>query len=462
LAFGVACGSSDSGTGTASKSKTAGGTGGKTASAAAGHGATTSKNMTGAAGKGGAMGVIAEKCRGFSFDGLVYSPGGNVLPNTCEPFHPTTNNPYAVRCVDVWPWYKTKYPGDQFCILPPAPDKGVQYGVHPQGKQWFEQVSKGDMSGYDDISTEWTMEDGEEEQANYETGVVNPEVANYYRNYARMRPGSHHMIVSADDGKPPQEVWGPASTAPLFSGTSMPGAQRPDENGPKSLDKPMEDAGLYSKLPVNPGITFNMHHFNALGMTILKEAWTNLWWESDAQVQVHGIVGLDLGQTRSLSVPANTIQDLHYSWNVTQPIRLLTAFGHRHAWTSNFSSWIEQPDGKLDILYQSFNWLDEPTYRYDSMTQNPKPAPDARSDGASSGIRTLMPGEKLHFNCHIEFTDARATAEKAPPPSQIGTLRFANEAFTAEMCILFGSTAAVSLQTPTVDTSPLPDFATID
>jgi hypothetical protein len=205
-----------------------------------------------------------------------------------------------------------------------------------------------------------------------------------------------------------------------------------------------------------------MHHFNALGVTILKEAWTNLWWEDDAKIEAKGILGLNLAETRTLSVPPGATQDLHYSWNITQPIRLVTAFGHRHAWTSNFSSWIEQPDGKLEIVYQSFNWLDEPTYRYDSMTENPTPSPDARSDGASSGIRTLMPGQKLHFNCHIEFTDERATAQNAPPPAQIGTLHFANEAFTAEMCILFGSTAEVMLSSPAVDSTQLPDFATID
>ena len=50
----------------------------------------------------------------------------------------------------------------------------------------------------------------------------------------------------------------------------------------------------------------------------------------------------------------------------------------------------------------------------------------------------LMPGEKFHFNCHVEYTDERAQAEMAPSPTSIGTLRFANQAFTAEMCIMFG------------------------
>ena len=225
----------------------------------------------------------------------------------------------------------------------------------------------------------------------------------------------------------------------------------------------MEDAGLYSKFPAKTGITFNMHHFNASDDTILKEAWTNLWWESDATIEARPIFGLEFSQTTGLAVAPDTTVDLHYSWKITQAIRLIDVFGHRHAWTSNFSSWLEQPDGKLDIIYQSFGWLDEPTYRYDSMTKNPTPSPDSRVDGAASGLLTLMPGQKLHFNCHIAYTEERAASEKgAPSPKQNGTLHFANEAFTAEMCILFGSTAGVSLATPSIDKGTLPPFATVD
>jgi len=127
---------------------------------------------------------------------------------------------------------------------------------------------------------------------------------------------------------------------------------------------------------------------------------------------------------------------------------------------TNFSAWIEQPDGKLDVLYQSYHWLDEPTYRYDSVTMNPAPAPpEQRMDSAFSGILKTKPGTKLHFNCHIEYTDARADSEGAPKPAEIGTLHFANEAFTAEMCILFGQTTGSMLIGPSVDTSPLPAFA---
>src|ERR1700712_4894198 len=132
---------------------------------------------------------ISEPCRGFDFNALVYSPGGEVLPNKCEAFPPTLNNPYAVRCIDAWPWYKTQFPGDQYCVLPPTPDKGIQFGHHPQGEYdaWFKAVSQGDMSGYDmsKLGMGWTLEPGAEEERNINIRFMNAG-GKYARTAARM------------------------------------------------------------------------------------------------------------------------------------------------------------------------------------------------------------------------------------------------------------------------------------
>jgi hypothetical protein len=72
----------------------------------------------------------------------------------------------------------------------------------------------------------------------------------------------------------------------------------------------------------------------------------------------------------------------------------------------------------------------------------------------------LQPGDKLHFNCHIEYTDARAaTDSSAPTPEANGMLLFKNETFKAEMCIQFGITTG-GLGFPSTDSSPVPSFAT--
>lgn len=433
-------------------------------------GAAGSTPTSGEAGAGGAGAPMAVEppgdstppagcaAQGIELEGLLYSPGGTVLPHPCEPFHPTTNNPYAVRCIDAWPWYDSGFPGDEFCILPPPPDKGVQIGVHPQGKQWHEQVSQGDLSGYQSPPTEFLMEAGEEEERNYITGASNPEANRYYRSYVRMRSGSHHMIVYSGDSSVEQEVWGPGG--PQLGGANrVPGAQRPDQNTPATLEKPPEDVGLYSTFPARPSVTYNMHHFNSTSGVILKENWTNLWWETeDATTELIPISGIDIG---ILVTPGQTV-DLHNVYAITERTRVVDLFGHRHAWTPNFSAWVESPDGSTEILYQSFNWFDQPTYRYDSIAQNPAPAPEQRGDGAVSGPLFLEPGDELHFNCHIAFTDERAAAEGAPTPSELGLLRFANEAFTGEMCILFGTTAGVRLPSMSRSTTPPPDFARLE
>ena len=165
---------------------------------------------------------------------------------------------------------------------------------------------------------------------------------------------------------------------------------------------------------------------------------------------------------QTFASPGETV-DVHGSFAIAEEVRVLSLFGHRHAWTGNFSSWVVRADAEgEELLYQSFDWFDQPTYRYDSISQNPAPAPDKRLDGGKSGILILQPGDQLHFNCHMMFTTERADTEQAPAPESIGPLRFANQAFKGEMCILWGTTMGKNIGRPMVDLGPLPDFATVE
>lgn len=413
---------------------------------------------------------IAAECQGFALEGLLYSPGGLRLPNRCAPFHPTTNNPYAVRCVDAWASYKTTFPGDTSCILPPPPELGLQIGAHPQGEAWFAQVTAGDLSGYAQPSDEWVMQPGEEETLSYRTSSSNTEARNYYRIYYRMRPGSHHMGISANaDSTSEREVWLPGSTIPaqfdpLLGDTvaTLGAIQRPDDNNPVTSDKPAEDAGLYYLLPAGTAIILNMHHFNFFDVPLIKEVWVNVFWESDARFPVESLASIPIDQALTLAIPAGQTLDLHYSWTISEPLRILRLLAHRHAWTPNFSAWIERAAGGApELIYQSFDWFDVPTYRYDSLSQNPAPNPQARTDGASTGLLELKSGDALHFNCHITFTDERSARVGLPKTArEIGTLNFANEAYTSEMCALIGGTVKGKLPiSADWSTSPLPSFA---
>ena len=416
---------------------------------------------------------ISTECQGFMLEGLRYSPGGSRLPNRCAAFDPTRNNPYAVRCIDAWANYKSGFPGDNSCILPPPPELGVQIGAHPQTTAWFEQVAAGNLSGYEHPSDDWIVQAGEEETISYRTSSSNKEPSNYYRIYYRMRPGSHHMGISAnDDPSSQREVWLPGSTIPaqfdpLLGETiaTLGAIQRPDDNNPVTLEKPAEDAGLYNILPAGTAIILNMHHFNLKEQPLLKEVWINVFFESDARYQVFSLASIPVDQAVGLAVPAGQTLDLHYSWSISEPLRVVTLYAHRHAWTPNFSAWIERAQGgRPEIVYQSFDWSDVPTYRYDSLTRNPAPSAETRSDGAHSGMLELHAGDQLHFNCHITFTDERAAAIGLPKTArEIGTLTFANEAYTAEMCSLLGGTVNGRLPISTArSTRPPPSFASME
>ena len=425
----------------------------------------------GATGGLGPDGRITASCQGFTLAGLKYSPGGTDLPNKCAPFDATLNNPYAVRCIDAIPAYKTRFPGDQYCILPPPDDKGIQVGLHPQGADYWNQMWAGDMSGYDSASGDWVMPPGAETSQNFLGGADNPSQQAYYRTYFRMRTGSHHNIITLHQKGAP-EGWRPSGNGEALPGifdTSagkligiLGGQQRPDDGQPVSLEKPEEDAGLYLNWPASPAIMFNMHHINTTTDDILREGWANIWWESDAKIVESWFMGLGTDQLAMSIAPGSTV-DYHYSWAAggTAPTRLVRLFGHRHFWTSNFSSWIErQGSDTPEVVYQSFDWAEMPTYRYDSQAQNPTPDATIHKDGAQSGIVTLNPGDKLHFNCHIEYTDERASSyPAAPTPEANGNLHFANETFKAEMCIGFGNVTGGYLGSPTRDSSPVPDFA---
>lgn len=409
-------------------------------------------------------GPISKECEGFPLKDIMESPGGDVLPNKCHPFHPTLNNPYAVRCIDAWSWYKTKYPGDEYCILPPPEGKGIQVGFHPQEEEYWEQVSNKDLSGYDNPPAEWVLAPGGEETRSYHAPAANPTVKKYYRTYFRMRTGSHHNIITMHDKVEPPG-WNLAigealpgnfdPTAGTMTGT-LGGQERPDDNTPVTQGRPPGDEGLYLEFPANPNILYNIHHFNTNKDQILKEGWVNIWWEDEGDRLVSWFMGMDSSQVVGLDVPPGETRDLHYMFAPQEDVRIVRFFGHRHVWTTNFSSWIERKDGPTEMIYQSFDWMDMPTYRYDSVVKNPEPNAERRIDGATSGLLTVGPGDELHFNCHIEYTDARAAEENAPVPRTNGNLRFANQALTAEMCIAFGNVTGGKLGRPMVSTDALP------
>lgn len=95
----------------------------------------------------------------------------------------------------------------------------------------------------------------------------------------------------------------------------------------------------------------------------------NMWWTENATRKTSGIGGLAVEQALSVFAQPGETVDFHYAIAPPGPLRVLGMFGHRHAWTTNFSAWIERQGKPPELVYQSFDWFDEPTYQYNSQVQ---------------------------------------------------------------------------------------------
>ena len=356
---------------------------------------------------------LPAECRGFEVAGLTHSPGGNVLPNTCAPYHGVRNNPYAIRCIDADPNFSTPFPGDDSCILPPPPELGTQVKVSPDD--------------YNDPESWFVMSPGEEHNDYFYSNSTNEEEHFFYRVNMRMRAGSHHMInrmLDADRADGPSAIEGLGLSGSGERG--FPGAQRPDQDRPMSLEVPPENAGHGDRLLPHQQFSFNLHHFNLTEGDLLREVWINIWYKPADEV-TDELGGISMfGNPADLNIPPGEHRELHYACDVQEPTRIVSINGHRHASTDRFGIWVERSSGETVSIYESFDYFDMPTYQFDSITENPEPSLENQRDGGYTGVLDVGPGDSIHFICDV--TNHNETS-----------LRFANEVKTGEMCIVFGS-----------------------
>jgi hypothetical protein len=104
----------------------------------------------------------------------------------------------------------------------------------------------------------------------------------------------------------------------------------------------------------------------------------------------------------------------------------VTLFGHAHTHNTRFAVWHDKADGSSELVYDSYEGAEAPTYTYNTVVQNPVADPEARLTGGKSGLLTLAPGEQLRYSCDIDNTTDF-------------TFYGRNEVNTDEMCNLFGS-----------------------
>ncbi|MDH5670747.1 MAG: hypothetical protein OEZ06_01270 [Myxococcales bacterium] len=296
----------------------------------------------------------------------------------------------------------TGFPGDEYCILPPPPGEGFQVHIGPDD--------------YDNPDAAYILAPGEEDTSDFAAVSGNDtDIFFYYRQY-RMRPGAHHMIASVDNGAG-------------FGGGRRIGTANLSQDSPAGGIIAPENEGVGIPLDAKSDLNVSLHVINVTEQPILREVWINFWYRDPEKVTEPATQLFKTGSTTFAIQPGEDTTLGTFSCDISGEGRMLWFYGHRHANTVRFSAWRVR-DGQRDLFYDGYHWEEPLLLEYTSLIENPVPDYDAGIEGGWSGILDLKDGDSLEWECHvINQTDS--------------VLRFTNETFLGEMCIMDGEMVGV-------------------
>lgn len=366
-----------------------GGAGGTGATAGTGGVAGTSVPMGGAGGTAGTAGMAAPVTGGAGgAGGDVGGAGGAGGEAPMEP------GLAMDEC-----GLNTSWAGDEYCILPPPPDKGFQIHIGP--------------SDYNNPGPRYVMEPGDEITEDFSAISGNTANKLYYWRQYRMRPGSHHLIVSSGG----------------IGGRRLGGSQNPAKDNPHLGMIAPENQGVGMEIGASTPLSIQLHYLNYTEQPIIKEVWVNFWYRDPSEVTEAA------REVFSMYFPMEVHPGEHALLSGTCPIsqsgRFLTLYGHVHANNKSFKAWRVRGQQR-DLLYQSFDWVHPLVLEYSSVITNTPGDAATLTPGGWNGIVDLKPGDQIHFECDVvnETTNV---------------FRGQNEAKDDEMCILVGDTVGASV-----------------
>jgi hypothetical protein len=320
----------------------------------------------------------------------------------------------------------TDYAGDENCIAPPDPSVGIQLHIGPSDYDDPDVVGEKDANG----NYLWLMMPGGESTDCYHAVLPNEESFYYFQTQYRMRTGSHHMILRSSNSTDPTPGWGKCDGSIV---NAIGGTQHVKEDFPPNGEVAPEDEGLGHKMEPHTILDAQLHFFNTSDTPRLREVWVNYIYKPADEVTMNlGMLG---GLTR-MNVPPHSTATISGACKAEQAIgadmspRIISLFGHAHVHNKRFVVNHVKADGSSEVVYDSYDGAEAPTYVYNSLVQLPVADPTARVSGGRSGLLVLNPGESLAFSCDVvNDTD--------------NTFHGLNEVNTDEMCHLFGSIAGL-------------------
>jgi hypothetical protein len=325
------------------------------------------------------------------------TPANNpAMPAT----QPAMNAPAMNEC-----GLHTKWPGDEYCILPPPPDKGFQMHIGP--------------SNYDNPDAQYIMQPGTETNEQVSAVSGNKTDVYYYWRQYRMRPGSHHLIVTADNGS--------GSGFPGI-GVRIGGTSSLSKDNPEDGKIAPENQGVGMPLAANSTLSNSLHYFNFTDKPIIKEVWVNFWYRDKSEVttptqEVFSMLGMNIN-------PGDHVLK-HGACAIDTPGRLLTVYGHVHAHNKRFSVWRTRGSDQM-LIHESYDWEHPNVSEFSSIVSNPMLDPAGHVAGGYSGIVDLQAGDVLEFECDIVNDTQNVFVGQ-------------NEAMNDEMCIMIGDSVGTNV-----------------
>jgi hypothetical protein len=335
-------------------------------------------------------------------------------------------NPTGKPCVDpvgakICP-ANTGYPGDDFALCQPDPDEGMLLHYGPK-----------DYDDVDDVATYLIAPGVEDENCMFvhTPNAIDRHVTNYH---GRMRPNSHHLIVtSLDADVPDSTVPGPCALTDAVGARWLVGAQDPQidvsigglgkENGadvPKVGDP---DYGLAQTIGANTPLRLDLHYINTDSETVLREAWVTFDYVEEKDVV--NLVDMITFFQGVIDVPpqgAFTTAAGKCTAPTDRYLGLLTA--HAHKALTRSTVWHEKLDGSRTKVYETFDWFEPGNLYYRDGVDNPIPNEAQKSMGGSSGFAEIKAGESLIFDCQYK--------------NQTNDTLKLGETTNDEMCNIFG------------------------
>ena len=291
---------------------------------------------------------------------------------------------------------KTRFPGDAYCILPPPPDQGFQLHIGPRD--------------YNNPEAKYVLGAGQEITNDFQTVSGNDKPIHFYYRQFRMRPGAHHNIVSSTAG------------GGFGMGRRIGTSNHLAEDSPKDGIIAPENAGVGIAMAAKQTINVSLHSINTTDTPMLREVWINFWYRPDDEVTEEVEELFQVGDAGFAIQPREETVLGPYRCTIRGDGRMLWFYGHRHANNLRFSAWRVR-GAERELFYEGLNWEEPIVLEYSSTVENTMPQREKGIEGGWSGVLDMNAGDVLEWECHVKNKTDQV-------------LRFANETYTAEMCIM--------------------------